>query len=98
MLVDGQPVMSCLVPVCQVDGSEIQTVEGLSDQESAALDPLVLAVEQLWDAGVVVVTSAGNFGRDGFFTERIGRALAFDDLAALGAQVAEALRMLEDRG
>lgn len=36
--------------------------------ESADVDPLVLAVEQAWDAGIVVVTSAGNYGRDGFFT------------------------------
>ena len=36
--------------------------------EPAADDPLVQAVEALWDAGVVVVCSAGNRGRDGFVT------------------------------
>ena len=36
--------------------------------ESNEVDPLVIAAEQLWDAGFVVVTSAGNFGRDGNFT------------------------------
>ncbi|HEC07696.1 MAG TPA: hypothetical protein ENJ12_12635, partial [Thiolapillus brandeum] len=35
---------------------------------SAAEDPLVQAAEALWDAGITVVTSAGNFGRDGNFT------------------------------
>jgi len=30
VLVDGEPVVSCLVPVCQVDGHEIRTVEGLA--------------------------------------------------------------------
>jgi carbon-monoxide dehydrogenase small subunit len=30
VLVDGAPVDSCLVPVCQVAGTEIRTVEGLS--------------------------------------------------------------------
>lgn len=30
VLVDGDPVVSCLVPVCQVDGTAISTVEGLA--------------------------------------------------------------------
>jgi carbon-monoxide dehydrogenase small subunit len=33
VLVDGEPVVSCLVPVCQVDGREIRTVEGLAPAE-----------------------------------------------------------------
>jgi serine protease AprX len=33
-------------------------------QESYALDPLCQAVEQAWKAGIVVVVSAGNKGRD----------------------------------
>jgi len=36
--------------------------------EPAADDPLVQAVEALWDSGVVVVCSAGNRGRDGHVT------------------------------
>jgi serine protease AprX len=36
--------------------------------ESVATDPLVLAVEQAWEAGIVVVVSAGNLGRDGYST------------------------------
>jgi serine protease AprX len=36
--------------------------------EPAADDPLVEAVDQLWDAGIVVVCSAGNRGRDGHVT------------------------------
>jgi serine protease AprX len=36
--------------------------------EPAGVDPLVEAVDALWDAGVVVVCSAGNRGRDGFLT------------------------------
>jgi carbon-monoxide dehydrogenase small subunit len=38
VLLDGAVVDSCLVPVCQVDGSEVRTVEGLADGER--LDPL----------------------------------------------------------
>ena len=36
--------------------------------EAAAVDPLVQAVDALWDVGVVVVCSAGNGGRDGYVT------------------------------
>jgi serine protease AprX len=36
--------------------------------ESLDVDPLVQAVDDLWDAGVVVVCSAGNSGRDGHGT------------------------------
>jgi serine protease AprX len=36
--------------------------------EPMAVDPLVQAVDALWDAGVVVVCAAGNSGRDGHGT------------------------------
>jgi subtilisin family serine protease len=36
--------------------------------EPSALDPLVRAVENVWDAGIAVVCSAGHRGRDGRFT------------------------------
>ena len=35
VLVDGQPVNSCLVPFGQVQGAEVTTIEGLSDGEDA---------------------------------------------------------------
>ena len=42
VLVDGAVVDSCLVPVCQVDGSDVQTVEGLAtvSPDGPALDHL----------------------------------------------------------
>jgi carbon-monoxide dehydrogenase small subunit len=40
VIVDGMVVDSCLVPICQVDGAEIRTVEGLTDAENDALNPL----------------------------------------------------------
>ncbi|HEX7222546.1 MAG TPA: 2Fe-2S iron-sulfur cluster-binding protein, partial [Candidatus Limnocylindrales bacterium] len=42
VLVDGLVVDSCLVPICQVDGADIRTVEGLATPtpEGPALDPL----------------------------------------------------------
>ena len=39
VLLEGLPVDSCLVPVCQVDGATIATVEGLARLPDA-LDPL----------------------------------------------------------
>jgi aerobic carbon-monoxide dehydrogenase small subunit len=30
VLLDGDPVVSCLVPLCQLEGAEIRTVEGLA--------------------------------------------------------------------
>ena len=50
VLVDGMIVDSCLVPVCQVDGTEIRTVEGLAPARiggaaptPADLNPLQMA-------------------------------------------------------
>lgn len=39
VLVDGTPVDACLVPVCQVGGAAVRTVEGLAPRPEA-LDPL----------------------------------------------------------
>ncbi|HYH92459.1 MAG TPA: (2Fe-2S)-binding protein, partial [Candidatus Saccharimonadales bacterium] len=48
VLVDGAPVDACLVPICQVAGSDVRTVEGLAapaqvSGEPDALDPLQAA-------------------------------------------------------
>jgi carbon-monoxide dehydrogenase small subunit len=61
VLVDGAPVDSCLVPVCQVAGTEIRTVEGLaapaSDaHEPDALDPLQVAFLQAGGAQCGICT------------------------------------------
>ncbi len=40
VLVDGAVVDACLVPVCQVEGSEVRTVEGLAPAGEAALGSL----------------------------------------------------------
>ena len=42
VLLDGVPVDSCLVPVCQVDGVDVRTVEGLAPRPEA-LDDLQAA-------------------------------------------------------
>jgi carbon-monoxide dehydrogenase small subunit len=42
VLLDGAPVDSCLVPICQVDGASVATVEGLAPS-AGALDALQAA-------------------------------------------------------
>jgi carbon-monoxide dehydrogenase small subunit len=32
VLIDGEPVCSCLVPFAQVDGADVRTIEGLGDE------------------------------------------------------------------
>ena len=34
VLVDGEPVVSCLIPVCQMDKRKVETVESLGEPES----------------------------------------------------------------
>jgi serine protease AprX len=41
---------------------------GKGVEEPQACDPLVQAVNAVWDAGVVVIVSAGNFGHSGHYT------------------------------
>ena len=41
MLVDGRPVMSCLVPVCQSEGRALTTIEGVA--QGGTLHPLQAA-------------------------------------------------------
>lgn len=40
VLIDGAVVDACLVPVCQVEGSDVRTVEGLADPTTGALSQL----------------------------------------------------------
>ena len=39
VLLDGAPVDACLVPICQVEGSSVATVEGLSPAGRDAMGP-----------------------------------------------------------
>jgi carbon-monoxide dehydrogenase small subunit len=63
VLVDGAPVDSCLVPICQVAGAEVRTVEGLAAPASSsdpgdpiALDPLQVAFLQTGGAQCGICT------------------------------------------
>jgi carbon-monoxide dehydrogenase small subunit len=48
VLLDGDVVDACLVPICQVDGSFVRTVEGLAGSGGPSLSPLQ---EAFLDAG-----------------------------------------------
>jgi aerobic-type carbon monoxide dehydrogenase small subunit (CoxS/CutS family) len=41
VLLDGEPVLSCLVPLCQCGGHRIETVEGIAAEARAFLDRFV---------------------------------------------------------
>ena len=61
VLIDGAPVDSCLVPVCQVAATEIRTVEGLAaptpaDDGPTALEPLQVALLQTGGAQCGICT------------------------------------------
>ena len=70
VLVDGAPVDSCLVPICQVAGADVRTVEGLAPRplraptdlpgaapaSAAALDPLQAAFLQTGGAQCGICT------------------------------------------
>ncbi len=40
VLLDGEPVMSCLVPFCQVEGREVETIEGIDESFGERMHPV----------------------------------------------------------
>ena len=56
VLVDGAVVDACLVPVCQIDGSDVRTVEGMADPLTGALSPLQQAFLDLGGAQCGICT------------------------------------------
>lgn len=107
VLLDGRPVLSCLLPVIQVAGREVTTIEGLQG------DPLYLALEQaLSEAGSVqcgfctpgIVVSSWAWLRAGGSseTEAIKQALAGNLCRCTGYQkiidgVQQAVRIMAER-
>ena len=56
VLLDGRVVDACLVPMCQVDGSDVRTVEGLADPATGTLSPLQQAFLELGGAQCGICT------------------------------------------
>jgi len=79
VLVDGRPVMSCLVPACQVLGRRITTIEGLA--EDGALHPMqaAFAKEGGTQCGICtpgMILAAVAWARDRGSAADAGEALA----------------------
>jgi carbon-monoxide dehydrogenase small subunit len=63
VLLDGAPIDSCLVPVCQVGGADIRTVEGLaagSGAKVAAGTPVAAAASPTLDPLQTAFLTAGG--------------------------------------
>ena len=82
VLLDGAPVDSCLVPVCQVDGATVATVEGLAPDETR-LDRLQAAFLEAGGAqcgictpGMLMAARAYLDGRGGPDEDAIRDAIA----------------------
>ncbi|MEM9408795.1 MAG: S8 family serine peptidase, partial [Acidobacteriota bacterium] len=54
--------------IAEYDVRVVNLSLGAAPDGPAAFDPLVNAVESLWQQGVVVVSAAGNHGREGHYT------------------------------
>jgi carbon-monoxide dehydrogenase small subunit len=81
VIVDGEVINSCLVPVCQVEGSAILTVEGLA--RDGRLDPLQRAFLECGGAqcgictpGMLIAARALLDGNAGPTRDEIAEAIA----------------------
>jgi carbon-monoxide dehydrogenase small subunit len=79
VLVDGKPVMSCLVPVCQSEGRALTTIEGVARGET--LHPLQAAFAEHGGAQCGICTpgmilAALAWAREPASAENVAEALA----------------------
>jgi carbon-monoxide dehydrogenase small subunit len=70
VLVDGAVVDSCLVPVCQVDGADVRTVEGLAADDSGRLSQLQQAFLETGGAQCGICTPGMLMAARAFLDER----------------------------
>ncbi len=66
VLIDGLVVDACLVPVCQVDGTAVRTVEGLADGET--LNPLQTAFLEAGGAQCGICTPGMLMAAEAYLT------------------------------
>ncbi len=85
VLLDGEVVDSCLVPVCQVEGREVRTVEGLAID--GALDPLQAAILETGGVQCGICTPGMLMAARAFLDSAGARDAADppDDMAIRGA-------------
>jgi carbon-monoxide dehydrogenase small subunit len=101
VIVDGLVVDSCLVPVCQVEGSDVRTVEGLADRSTRALSPLQQAFLEagasqcgICTPGMLLAAQAYLDAGGGAEEERIREAIAGNLCRCTGyTKIIEAIEM-----
>ena len=108
VLVDGEPVLSCLLPVCLVEGRRVETIESVGEPERLA--PLQKAVLEEGGAqcgictpGMVMTAQAWVKKRGSTRTAAIREALAGNLCRCTGYQhivdaVARVVREKKSRG
>ena len=105
VLVDGMPVVSCLVPVCQVAGADVRTVEGLAPAPGV-LSPLQQAFLETGGAQCGICTpgmlmAAEAYLADGGGTDEdaIREAIAGNLCRCTGyTRIIEAIALAAERG
>jgi aerobic carbon-monoxide dehydrogenase small subunit len=104
VLVDGEVVVSCLVPVCQVDGSVVRTVEGLA-VAGDRLAPLQVAFLEAGGAQCGICTPGMLMAAEAFLTagaeptdEAIREAIAGNLCRCTGyTKIVDAIRLAAER-
>jgi carbon-monoxide dehydrogenase small subunit len=104
VLVDGQVVDSCLVPLCQVEGASVQTVEGLA--EDGALNVLQAAFLETGGAQCGICTPGMLMAGEAFLAsgaqpseESIREAIAGNLCRCTGyTKIVEAIALAAERG
>jgi carbon-monoxide dehydrogenase small subunit len=105
VLVDGLPVLSCLVPVCQLDGADIRTVEGLAPA-AGSLGTLQAAFLEAGGAQCGICTPGMLMAADAFLASgsepseaNIREAIAGNLCRCTGyTKIVDAIRLAAERG
>ena len=96
VLLDGQVVDSCLVPMCQVDGTDVRTVEGLAASDGA-LSPLQQAFLELGGAQCGICTPGMLMAAQAYLDAGGGPRTTVDPGSHRGQPVS-LHRLYQDRG
>ena len=104
VLVDGQVVDSCLVPLCQVEGASVQTVEGLA--EDGALNVMQAAFLETGGAQCGICTPGMLMAGEAFLAsaaqpseEAIREAIAGNLCRCTGyTKIVQAIALAAERG
>ena len=105
VLLDGEPVLSCLVPVCQAEGTQIRTVEGLAPG-TARLNPLQQAFLETGGAQCGICTPGMLMAGEAFLAsgaaptdDAIREAIAGNLCRCTGyTKIVDAIRLAAERG